>query len=96
MVNRVCGKPNNVKEIKMIEVKFFASFRELANKDSLQIEPVPDTVQALIIRLTESYPALEDLFNKPHLCAVNQQMAALDTELSNQDEVAFFPPVTGG
>lgn len=80
----------------MIEVKFFASFRELANKDSLQVEPTADTVKALITSLKESYPALEELFNKPHLCAVNQQMATLDTVLSDQDEVAFFPPVTGG
>jgi molybdopterin synthase sulfur carrier subunit len=29
-------------------------------------------------------------------CAVNQQMVALDSPLGDGDEVAFFPPVTGG
>jgi molybdopterin converting factor small subunit len=30
------------------------------------------------------------------LCAVNQEMAAADTIVNEDDEVAFFPPVTGG
>ncbi len=29
-------------------------------------------------------------------CAVNQDMAKLDTTIKDGDEVAFFPPVTGG
>ncbi len=29
-------------------------------------------------------------------CAVNQDMARLDTAIASGDEVAFFPPVTGG
>jgi molybdopterin synthase sulfur carrier subunit len=29
-------------------------------------------------------------------CAVNQEMAGADTVLKTGDEVAFFPPVTGG
>ena len=28
--------------------------------------------------------------------AVNQDMAALDTEVADGDEIAIFPPVTGG
>jgi len=29
-------------------------------------------------------------------CAVNQEFAALDAPIAAGDEVAFFPPVTGG
>lgn len=29
-------------------------------------------------------------------CAVNQDMAGLDAAVKDGDEVAFFPPVTGG
>ena len=29
-------------------------------------------------------------------CAVNQDMAKLDAEIKEGDEIAFFPPVTGG
>ncbi|MCF9378680.1 MoaD/ThiS family protein, partial [Klebsiella pneumoniae] len=30
------------------------------------------------------------------LAAVNQSIVPFDTELQDGDEVAFFPPVTGG
>jgi len=33
---------------------------------------------------------------KPVRAAVNQDMAQADTVLADGDEVAFFPPVTGG
>lgn len=29
-------------------------------------------------------------------CAVNQEMAGLDAPVADGDEIAFFPPVTGG
>jgi molybdopterin synthase sulfur carrier subunit len=29
-------------------------------------------------------------------CAVNQDMAKLDSTIKEGDEIAFFPPVTGG
>ena len=29
-------------------------------------------------------------------CAVNQDMAKLDATIKDGDEIAFFPPVTGG
>ncbi|MCG2577833.1 molybdopterin converting factor subunit 1 [Dechloromonas sp. XY25] len=29
-------------------------------------------------------------------CAVNQDMAKLDAAIKDGDEIAFFPPVTGG
>ena len=30
------------------------------------------------------------------ICALNQEVAGLDAVVSDHDEVAFFPPVTGG
>ena len=30
------------------------------------------------------------------LCAINQEYAQADARVSDGDEVAFFPPVTGG
>jgi len=39
-----------------------------------------------------------EIFGQPELVrvAVNQSFAALDTCIGPDDEIAFFPPVTGG
>jgi len=36
------------------------------------------------------------LSNRTLLCAINQDMAELEDSVKAGDEVAFFPPVTGG
>jgi molybdopterin synthase sulfur carrier subunit len=74
-----------------IEVKFFASLRETLGMDSVQIEARPGmTVREVWDQLTErDYPANT-------LCAINMDYARADDVVSDGDEVAFFPPVTGG
>ena len=32
----------------------------------------------------------------PILIAINQEMSEIGAEIENNDEIAFFPPVTGG
>jgi sulfur-carrier protein len=47
--------------------------------------------------LSERGPLWEELIHSNNcLVAVNQTMATRATLLSNNDEIAFFPPVTGG
>ncbi|PHQ71822.1 MAG: molybdopterin converting factor subunit 1 [Sneathiella sp.] len=43
-------------------------------------------------------PAFEEVFSDLNVVriAVNQEHAPTNTSLKNGDEVAFFPPVTGG
>ena len=51
-------------------------------------------LDALMIRGGEGW---RDVLTQPNLiCAVNQSVVHDTTRLSNDDEVAFFPPVTGG
>ncbi|WP_058913879.1 molybdopterin synthase sulfur carrier subunit [Entomohabitans teleogrylli] len=81
----------------MIKVLFFAQVRELVGCDELQIEqPVAD-VEALR-QLLEQRGDRWALALEPGklLAAVNQTLVAFDHPLSAGDEVAFFPPVTGG
>lgn len=75
-----------------IQVKFFASLREQLGTDSVQIDAsgasqVRDVWQAATQQA--DYPVNT-------LCAINMQYAKLDDAVSDGDEVAFFPPVTGG
>lgn len=81
----------------MINVLFFAQVRELTECDSLQVEAEYHTVEALRAALAQKSDrwalALE---SGKLLAAVNQTLVSFDTPLADGDEVAFFPPVTGG
>ncbi|EGT0660459.1 molybdopterin synthase sulfur carrier subunit [Citrobacter sp. EC_71] len=81
----------------MIKVLFFAQVRELVNTDALEVTAEFATVEALRQHLAAKGDrwalALED---GKLLAAVNQTLVSFDHSLNAGDEVAFFPPVTGG
>ena len=51
-------------------------------------------VQAVLGELKINYPKLKDI--KSLLIAVNNEYAELDLILSENDEIALIPPVSGG
>ncbi|NHB91472.1 molybdopterin synthase sulfur carrier subunit [Photorhabdus cinerea] len=81
----------------MIKVLFFAQIRELVGTDSLDLDNSYTTVDSLrntLISKGERWAlALED---GKLLSAVNQSFVHGGHLLQDGDEVAFFPPVTGG
>lgn len=82
----------------MIRVVFFASIREALGihqleLDSAGIANAADVIQALRGR-GEPWQAV--LGGENVLIAVNQTMAEPGAAVREGDEVAFFPPVTGG
>ncbi|HGE6080508.1 TPA: molybdopterin synthase sulfur carrier subunit [Vibrio cholerae] len=81
----------------MIKVLFFAQTRELVECDSLVVDHAFATVEALRQHLAQQ-PGKWDMALEQGklLAAVNQSIVPFDTELNDGDEVAFFPPVTGG
>jgi molybdopterin synthase sulfur carrier subunit len=83
--------------MRMIKVLFFAQVRELVNTDALEVTAEFATVEALRQHLAAKGDrwalALED---GKLLAAVNQTLVSFDHSLNAGDEVAFFPPVTGG
>jgi molybdopterin synthase sulfur carrier subunit len=83
----------------MIQVLFFARFREELGVASEQIElDGLTTLGDLVEYLCERGDDWGRLFaaDQRVMMAVNQEMADRDTALKVGDEVAFFPPVTGG
>lgn len=80
-----------------IQVLYFASLKEALGKsgESLDLPAGIATVGALRNWLVaEGRDALATAKNLR--CAVNQDMAGLDAPVREGDEIAFFPPVTGG
>ena len=83
-----------------IKVLWFASLREQIGTN-IELIDLPDsasTVAGLRLHLMKRggawQSALADM--KVVRVAVNQDMAAAGAPLNHGDEVAFFPPVTGG
>jgi molybdopterin synthase catalytic subunit len=79
-----------------IHVKLFAILRERAGVSDIDIELSPAaTVSDAAGRLSETYPQLESFLPRVAY-AVNQSYAKHDTALSDGDELALIPPVSGG
>lgn len=85
---------------KILHVKYFARFREQLNtaEESLQVTDEVQQIHDLIALLKARQGIWEKVFNENQklLCAVNQQVVKLDHPLNHHDEVAFYPPVSGG
>ena len=81
----------------MIEVLLFASIRESLGVERVRVAVVTD-VDALIGQLVQTHGAhWASVLRAPDvIVAVNQEVAASGCRLRDGDEVAFFPPVTGG
>ena len=81
----------------MIKVLFFAQVRELVNTDSLTLDNEFATVEALRAYLAaQSDRWALALDAGKLLAAVNQTLVEFNHPVTSGDEVAFFPPVTGG
>lgn len=86
----------------MIKVLLFAQIRETLNCSQLEIgtdtfDTAPITVAQLKTQLAERGDLWHLIFAEQDLLsAVNQVICDGDHPLKAGDEVAFFPPVTGG
>ena len=74
-----------------IQIKFFASLREKLGMESASIEAKAGiTIRQIWDQVTsQDYPVNT-------LCAINMDYAKQGDVVNDGDEVAFFPPVTGG
>ncbi len=84
----------------MLRVLYFAWLRERTGRaeESIAMPDGVTTVGALLAWLRARDAAGAAAFANPALvrAAVNQTFAAPDTPIADGDEIAFFPPVTGG
>ena len=75
-----------------INVQFFASLREQLGKQQTTLEcDTPVDVLSVWSQASGGLPLANNT-----LCAINMEYVKTDALVQDGDEVAFFPPVTGG
>ena len=84
----------------MLRVNYFASLREQMGRehDEFVLPKNVSNVTELIAFIKRTDSVFEDVFESTPkvLVAVNQVVVSKDCQLSEDDEIAFFPPMTGG
>lgn len=77
-----------------MKIKYFASLKDKVGVSEEDITHAEISVSDTLKILKEKYG--EDKFSDNILCAVNHEMVGKEHMIKNNDEVGFFPPVTGG
>lgn len=75
-----------------IQVKFFASLREQVGQSDAQLKATDKLTVEQVWQNATAHMAMPD----NTLCAVNMEYVDKTHSVNDGDEVAFFPPVTGG
>lgn len=75
-----------------VTIKYFASLRERLGRDEERIAPPGDTTVAQLWAEVTGGECLPDNV----LVAVNLEYVGAEHPVRDGDEIAFFPPVTGG
>src|SRR5713101_6210109 len=79
-----------------VRVLFFGAARDAAGREELELSlSSRSNVASALAELLATHPALQR-FGNSLLLAVNQEYALPDREISDGDELAVLPPVSGG
>ena len=79
-----------------LKVDFFARYREVLGLDGEAVEGEFVSIEQLRAHLMQRGGAWQVLAESNLMCARNEELCKLVEPLADGDEVAFFPPVTGG
>ena len=81
-----------------MKIKYFAWIKDITNKDYEEINKNhPKNIEDLKKVLNSHYPDLKKHMNKNILrFAVNMEYVSTNKNLNSSEEIAIFPPVSGG
>lgn len=92
-----------------MKINFYSTFRECLGVSSIKIDlPTKTTVKRLVEELLLSYPNLQpfwldkqgELYGHVHISINQVDVMAfpdkMDTQVSEDDVIDFYPPITGG
>ena len=81
-----------------MKIKYFAWIKDITNLEEEEINlNAAKNLDELKTYIIEKYPDLKKHMIKELLrFAINQEYAVNNTNLNEEDEIAIFPPVSGG
>jgi molybdopterin converting factor subunit 1 len=79
-----------------LEIRLFATLKDRAGQNRISTTlPESATVQHMLHKIAADYPQLAEALNTS-LVAINHAFASTETVIHDGDEIAIFPPVSGG
>ena len=79
-----------------VKLLFFATLKDIVGSRELQLDvPAGSTIADLLTRLEGKYPRFKD-YRPVLLTAINEEYVGKEAPINEGDEVAIFPPVSGG
>jgi molybdopterin synthase catalytic subunit len=80
-----------------VRVLFFGAAREAVGSAEVELElSAPADTRSALAAVLARFPVLEQRFGRSLLFAVNQEYAVPEAQVRAGDELAVFPPVSGG